>query len=58
MSVDDVVDRLVGQRAHGGDHLIGELREPGVHQQHAHAAHLHRDIAARAHQHVDVALYR
>ncbi len=57
--VDDVLQRLAGsQLVDGVDHLVGGLRQPGIHDQHAHVANLHGDVAARAHQHVDVALHR
>jgi hypothetical protein len=59
MRVDDVLQRLVGrQLVDGRDHLVGTRREAGIHDEHAHLAHLNRDVATRAHQHVDVALHR
>ena len=55
--VDDVANRLVADGADGGHDLLGVGRETGVHQQHAVVAHLQRDVAAGADQHVDVALH-
>ena len=55
--VDDVMDRLVGYRSYRRVDFVACPREPRVHQQHAVVARLHGDVAARAHQHVYVALH-
>ncbi len=54
--VNDIADRLVGQLPDGRDDLIAQRRVLSVHQQHAAISHLQGDVAAGAHQHVDVAL--
>ena len=57
MRIDDVTDRLVGNGSDRRQHLVAEPRIHRVHQQNAFFTHLHGDVAARAHQHVDVALH-
>jgi hypothetical protein len=57
MRVDDVTDRLIRQGPDGGHNFVRERRVLGVHYQHAGLADLQRDVAACAHQHVDVALH-
>ena len=42
----------------GCQHLVAHLRDARVHQQHAVLAGRDRDVAARARQHVDVAVHR
>ena len=37
-----------------GDHVVSVLRKPGVHDDHILLAHLHRNVAARASQHVHI----
>ena len=50
-------DRLVRELLDRGDHAVGVLRQPGIDDQHAIVADLHRDVAAGADQHVDAALH-
>jgi hypothetical protein len=60
VSVDDELKRLVGDRLsqlfHGSEHLIRVLRQARIHHQNAVIADLHRNIAAGADEHGDVAL--
>ena len=56
--VDDPADRHVGKRPDRRHDLRRHLRKLGIDQQHAVLTHLKRDIAARAHQHVNAALNR
>src|SRR5207253_4890193 len=56
--VDDVAQRLaLRQRLHRLDHLVAHRGGPGVDHQHALIRDLHRDVAAGAGKHVDVALH-
>jgi hypothetical protein len=56
--VDHRPQRLVRQRADGRQHLRAHLLVTGVDEQHPLIADLHRDVAAGARDHVDLALHR
>ena len=57
--VDDVADRLVGERADRREHFVAHAGASPVSTSSTPSLpDLHGDVAARAHQHVDVALHR
>ena len=56
--VDDVANRAGRQRANGRKNLVREWRVLRIDDEHAVLPDLHRDVAARADEHVDVALRR
>ena len=55
VGIDNVTNRLVGNRLDHCQDLFAILREACVHQKHASVRHRHRDIAARPDQHVHIA---
>ena len=57
VSVHHVADRLARDLADLGEQLPGHARELRVHHEHAFVAGLHGHVAARADEHVDVALH-
>ena len=58
MSVDDPHDRLVRDFPDRFKELRGILFELSVYHQHSLITHLHRSIAPRPNQHVNVSLHR
>ncbi len=58
VGVDDIADGSWGKFANLGHDLLRQRGELRVHDQHAFAAHLDRDVTAGARQHVDVVLHR
>ena len=56
--VDDIANRPFGHLPDGCQDLVGILLQTSIDKQHAVFAGLHGDVAARAHQHGDVALHR
>src|SRR5665213_232757 len=54
--VHDELDGIAAEFAHRGHYLFGEFTCPGIYQQSALFTNLHGDIAAVAHQHVNVPL--
>ena len=55
VGIDNVANRLVGNRLDRCQDLFAILREACVHQKHASVRHRHRDIAAGPDQHVHIA---
>ena len=56
VSIDDVANLAAGKLADGGESFVRNSGESGIDQQNPLLAGLHRDVATRANDHVDVAL--
>ncbi len=56
--IDDVTHRTGRKFVNLGHQFRSQRRKLRIHQQHALVANLHRGVASRAHQHVDIVLHR